>query len=329
MVILPEKDKKNTAKQTFNVEKFLKVLKNRGFTHALFIDAMQITDSKFYRWLKRKSEPSLAEYFYMVEILKLKYYHSLINMDLIRDEFASKLARHFSPNLPSTLQAVPEISTIKRILDNVKSVSFPHAKRVSELFSVFPQVSGVAFSNLVVSDPTMTEKNDDGYHCTFECHIDRLYMHDLSKLYPGRFSPPLPILDQYLIRNTERKDPYGKDIWEFVESGETYPWCWWDICGGVYILNQELAAGNPSVVRWHTNLAVDDADGWRRQYYNLDDDDEVSGMAVGSGLSLEKLESMSLDDLMGDGTDDDGDFPDEDDDEDIGLDIDPAEERKF
>lgn len=341
-VILSGKPYKN---QGFNVEKFVKVLRVKGFTANLFMDEIGIRRNKFYRWLKRESEPTLTEYFRIAILLKLKYFHDLINMTHIRDGIKST-----TPLDHDLAEQAVEFNFDKYSKMPPKSLSFaepadymPSTQRVSLLFHKFPLVSGVDFSSFIVTDPSMTETSQDGYHCTFECHVDRLYRHSLSQLYPEIFSEPEKIAREDLIRNSNRQDPYGNDIWKFLTTAEVYPWAWWDIVNGIKILVHELGIGNPSVKEWHTNLAVDDGDGWRTVYYDLfEDDEEVVTPATDSPVTATTI-SLSQQQALSDfdsaeKEDDSADSPDKDlsaglfdndPEEDFDLDIETADERKF
>lgn len=343
---LSKNQQESHENQSFNVEKFTQVLRSRGFTPILFAVQIGVTADKVYRWISYKAEPTVTEYFRIAIMLRLKYYHSLINMWHIRNGIKENSGRDFEfPRNPSSIDFTKLSATAG------SPVFVPNRQTRSLLFNRFPIVAGVDFASFVVSDPHMTEMSEDGYNCTFECHLDRLYRHAISSLHPERFSKPEKIAREDLIRNSRRQDPYGKDIWKFLNTAEIYPWTWWDIVGGVKILNDELAEGNESVTNWHTRLAVDDGDGWRKEYYGLyelgegelGEHDTIRLPEQSADRSIAELEAMTEQDLM-EPLPDDSEFEDEDkedaedlaagffdddDDEDIDLDIDTAEERKF
>jgi len=357
----PKKSQEIVPKQAFKANKFVKILRQRGFTIDLFSEAIGINRNKIYRWVKFKNEPTLCEYFGIVCILKLETYTALVDLSFVQGQYKCTSlpkpeAFDFSrfpkvEKVSSTGNRSTRIKTTKIPLKPTTPHVFaeppsfvPNIKPVSTQFNRFPQVSGVDFPSFIASDPSMTEKNLDGYHCTLECHMDRKYRASLHRRNPEKFSEPEKIAKRHLIRRTRKQGRFGKDIWKFVMTSEVYDWTQWDIVNGISILNQELAAGNPSVRQWHDNLVVDNAAGWRTVFYDLyeEHESEVSGFLQGLSMSAEDI-AIKQDTALAEferaeraaeqNETDDHDLSagmfDDDEDEDIDLDIDTAEERKF
>lgn len=252
----------------FDGEKLKSALKSQNIRPASLARILKVSKTQVHRWLRGKSSPTVEQYLYIIQLLKIRSYTDLVNLDAIIRLYTrnkAELQRIYDEKVKKNKNYKEDAEEVEEKADE------PLVPTKSSLFSYFPMINGITFPSQSVKNASLTEKSPDGFNCTFEEHVNRLYMRKLFMVEPDRYRKLDEIPRSSLIRESGGSDDWGDPTYVYIETEELYNWKSWDIINGIPLFVEESKRGNESVAKWLLKLKIDNAESWYREFYGIDD----------------------------------------------------------